>query len=67
MHPDTSFIWLFYIEGKVECLEEAASLGLREILLSLMNDCDQRQTLIHDLITKNDQLKYENTCLLPLE
>ncbi|XP_064594792.1 centrosomal protein of 70 kDa-like [Liolophura sinensis] len=45
------------LSGKVECLEEAASLGLREILLSLMNDCDQRQTLIHDLITKNDQLK----------
>lgn len=47
----------FYILGRTVCLDSAMSKALRDNVLSLVADCDHRQTLIQDLIITNNKLK----------
>ncbi|XP_052699861.1 centrosomal protein of 70 kDa-like isoform X1 [Crassostrea angulata] len=43
--------------GRTVCLDSAMSKALRDNVLSLVADCDHRQTLIQDLIITNNKLK----------
>ncbi|XP_055997499.1 centrosomal protein of 70 kDa-like isoform X2 [Ostrea edulis] len=43
--------------GRTVCLDTAMSKTLRDNVLSLVADCDHRQTLIQDLIITNNKLK----------
>lgn len=43
--------------GRTVCLDSAMSKTLRDNVLSLVADCDHRQTLIQDLIITNNKLK----------
>lgn len=47
----------FVFVGRTVCLDTAMSQMLRDNILSLVADCDHRQTLIQDLIITNNKLK----------
>ncbi|WAR06492.1 CEP70-like protein [Mya arenaria] len=48
-----------HISGMQICLDRANNNIVKENLLSLIADCEHRQTLVQDLISKNNQLKEE--------
>ncbi|XP_060556869.1 centrosomal protein of 70 kDa-like [Ruditapes philippinarum] len=48
---------IHHTSGSMTCLDSNNNKMARENFLSLMSDCDHRQTLVQDLITKNNQLK----------
>lgn len=48
-----------HLSGSMVCLDSSSNKTARENFLSLMADCDHRQTLVQDLIRKNNQLKEE--------
>ena len=48
---------LFFLVGNMVCLDKDGNKVARDNFMSLMTDCDHRQTLVQDLITKNNQLK----------
>ncbi|XP_045210367.2 centrosomal protein of 70 kDa-like isoform X2 [Mercenaria mercenaria] len=50
---------IHHTSGSMVCLDSNNNKMVRENFLSLMADCDHRQTLVQDLITKNNQLKEE--------
>uniref|UniRef100_K1PL80 Centrosomal protein of 70 kDa n=1 Tax=Magallana gigas TaxID=29159 RepID=K1PL80_MAGGI len=45
------------LQSRTVCLDSAMSKALRDNVLSLVADCDHRQTLIQDLIITNNKLK----------
>ncbi|XP_062566373.1 centrosomal protein of 70 kDa-like isoform X1 [Saccostrea cucullata] len=53
LHPSD----IALMTGRTVCLDSAMSKTLRENVLSLVADCDHRQTLIQDLIITNNKLK----------
>ncbi|XP_078333216.1 centrosomal protein of 70 kDa-like isoform X2 [Crassostrea virginica] len=53
LHPSDVVL----MTGRTVCLDTAMSQMLRDNVLSLVADCDHRQTLIQDLIITNNKLK----------
>ncbi|KAH3700131.1 hypothetical protein DPMN_075099, partial [Dreissena polymorpha] len=50
-----------HLSGSTVCLDGANDTQVRDNILSLISDCQHRQTLVQDLIGKNNQLKEEVT------
>ena len=48
---------LYISIGNMVCLDREGNKAARDNFMSLMANCEHRQTLVQDLITKNNQLK----------